>query len=157
MNSGASSTVHEFSSSRSSKLLLSCKLVAVPQLTVGPTSRNLLWEHYQTGELLWLLQTQKQPRNQTPSNLPLCKTFLDLQNWYYWFPTIALDFFLSESIYLTRDLINTRSNIESDLKTTDTKNLKAFSINFNLCLPSLMCSGEWLFFKILFKMFFLTI
>jgi hypothetical protein len=24
-------------------------------------------EYYQTGELLWLLQTQKQPRNQTPS------------------------------------------------------------------------------------------
>jgi len=61
MNSGACSTVHEFSSSRSSKP------VAVPQLTGGPTSRILLLEYYQTGELLWLLQTQKQPCNQTPS------------------------------------------------------------------------------------------
>ena len=81
------------------------KLVDVPQLTVGPTSRNLLWKHCQTGELLWLLQTQKQPRNQTPSNLPLCKTFLDLQNWYYWFPTIALDFF-----FIRINLFNSWSN-----------------------------------------------
>jgi hypothetical protein len=43
------------------QIAASCKLVAMPQLTVGPTSRNLLLEHYQMGELLWLLQTQKQP------------------------------------------------------------------------------------------------
>jgi len=52
------------------QIAASCNPVAVPQLTGGPTSRILLLEYYQTGELLWLLQTQKQPRNQTPSSRP---------------------------------------------------------------------------------------
>ena len=49
------------------QIAASCNPVAMPQLIGGPTSRILLLEYYQTGELLWLLQTQKQPRNQTPS------------------------------------------------------------------------------------------
>jgi hypothetical protein len=30
----------------------SCRPVTVPQLTIGPTNKNLLFEHYQTNELL---------------------------------------------------------------------------------------------------------
>ena len=46
--------------------------MVVLQLMIGPTTINMLLEHNQMIELLWLLQTQKQPRNQTNSETYGC-------------------------------------------------------------------------------------
>jgi len=64
------STVHRFSQHKKQQRATSYKPVAVPQLIVGLTNINLLLEHYQTVELLWLLQTQKQ--HATKHTLSIC-------------------------------------------------------------------------------------